>query len=103
MRAECALIFQDVKTSIVAAGSERKQILEKLDQIHDTVTGTNGRPGIGEKFRSIDYGQKRQDKMLSELQDRVKGAGWRLWQKIAAVVIVLCAISGTIIQLARVL
>ena len=101
LRAECALKFQDLESCIKIAGTEQKQALKRLDQIHELIKGTNGDPGIGEKIRNLNYLQKKQDKSLDEIMDYIKNRQWRLWQKFAAVLITLCAVGGLFIQLVK--
>jgi hypothetical protein len=82
-------------------GDKRFDKMERqTNQIHDIVCGNGSdQIGIGEQMRSIQGEQQRQSTVVNDFIEQMRGRGWKSWQKVAAVLVVVAALANPAINL----
>lgn len=106
----CALRFQAIESQMESIQRELESYEDVMISIEDgtkkirsiLVGNENGQPGMAERSRELQAIQERTLDRVRQLEEWQQGRAWKMWQKLAAVLVVLLAAGSFILQVVRV-
>lgn len=103
MPVSCILRFRDLEREQTGLKKDMSETRQLVHQIHAVVCGENGTPGLGERSRNAEDHLERHCKKIEELENDMRNLGWKTWEKVAGVLMVIIVLATMLIQAAEAL